>query len=111
MIAWNASINNGCPWQGRPKKGPEPQFSLKALVPSLESYLKTKVAILATSVWPFENSDASNTFALQMAQQCLPMCIPATALVCSDQHSRPWLCRWSLQAIASVRRFRKRSLV
>lgn len=32
-----------CSHLGRPKKGPEPAFSLSALVPSLESYLKTKV--------------------------------------------------------------------
>jgi phosphoglycerate kinase len=39
-----------CSHLGRPKKGPEPQFSLKALVPSLESYLKTKVVFASDCI-------------------------------------------------------------
>lgn len=39
-----------CSHLGRPKKGPEPAFSLKALVPSLESYLKTKVAFASDCI-------------------------------------------------------------
>ena len=49
---------NDAQLQGRPKKGPEPAFSLSALVPLLEKYLQTKVMIdiFVRFAWCFDTS-------------------------------------------------------
>ena len=49
--------------QGRPKKGPDPAFSLSALVPVLEKYVGTKVCF----------------YNYQLAKQCT-LCAISTAL-------------------------------